>query len=223
MNKPLLSIRCGFLLLLLIGLLLSGCTVGKFDVDYPRTWAQRLTTEEQTCPNISGTYVNKGERRITNGGDCYNECGSLISELTTGSDLISIFKITTHLTSESPDHTIEIQQFANQEISITEWWGNGQERSRISTFQLTQEKGDYQCETGELILKTRVHTMILIIGNAIGTESRVFSKATDGSLVMKRFTKVGGHVLVFPEAYGVGEWVRWNKVEAIESDEQLFR
>lgn len=218
--RPPLDARGGLLVIWSCMLLLAGCTIGKFDVDYPQVWAPPEPTVAQTCPDISGLYVNKGERRISQtGGDCYNECGSLISELSAGSDLQS-FNFTIRHSSETADHVIEIRKTVDDILDVTEWRGNGDERKALSQFQLTRANEDFQCDTGELALKTRVHTMILLIGNAIGTESRVFSKAADGSLVMKRFTKVGGHVFIFPSAFGMGEWVRWLPAEATKPAEQ---
>jgi len=34
---------------------------------------------------------------------------------------------------------------------------------------------------------------------------------------MKRLTRAGGHVLVFPEAYAVGEWIRWQPAAAMHA------
>jgi hypothetical protein len=206
-----LDARGGLLLLLFLEVLLAGCTVGKFDVNYPEVWASRAKEVMGQCPDLVGFYLNKGERRLSSGGsDCYSNCGALISELKDGNKILSWTNVGDK--ERIKDRIIEIQQTTDLVVDVTEWKETEGERKVMSQFQLSAEAEDFQCKDGELWLKTRVHSVIFLVSNVLVTETRVFNKAEDGSLVMKRFTKAGGHNFVFPEAYGVGEWVRWPAV-----------
>lgn len=204
--------RGGLFLLLLFTFLLFGCTIGKFDVSYPERWAPRAASVTGQCPDIAGFYLNKGERHLSKAGsDCYSNCGALISELRDGNKFISWTNVGDK--ERIKDRTIEIKQLTDLIVDVTEWKELDGAREVMSQFQLRVENGDFKCEDGELRLKTRIHTIMFLVGNAIVSDTRGFSKSEDGALVMKRFTKAGGHAFVFPEAYGVGEWVRWSAVE----------
>lgn len=212
--KHAISTMCLFASIL-CSLLLTGCHVGKWDVNYPDAWAPRVENLAGQCSTISGYYLNQGERRLsTAGSDCYNNCGALISELKDRNKVLSF----TNLTDKEriKERVIEIGQPTNQLLDVTEWKDIDGEFKQMPHFQLDSGNGDFTCRNGELQLKSRVYATILLVGNAVTTESRVFSKAEDGALIMKRFTKTGGHAFIFPEAFGVGEWVRWPAVEGVQ-------
>lgn len=194
---------------LLAAVAASGCHVGTWDVQYPGDWPARDLASQGSCPQIAGLYEDKGERRMSEqGGECFNVCDSLISQFTSGSDFE---KLGGELQTES-GRLVEIQQAAKDALQVTELQEGAGGPQVLSTLQLAAAKGDFACEGGELRLRTRVHTLVLGIANGVEAESRTFSRASDGSLVMKRFSRFGGHNVVFPEAYAVGEWVRWPAV-----------
>ena len=209
-----LSLRSLSTIILLSSLLLEGCHIGNWDVKYPADWATPENVAEHACPTVAGVYVNEGERRLSAAGaDCYNDCGSLISELIDEGGIMNLWK-----KSMPPlERTIEIRQPTNETLVITEWQSVNAKRESRTEVTLSVVNGDFECESGELRLKMRTHFVILLIGNAIVTESRVFYRLADGSLVMKRLTRAGGHVLVFPEAYAVGEWIRWQPAAAMHA------
>ncbi len=212
-HRQTLDVKNGLIFLLAFVFLVPGCTIGTFDVNYPETWVSRVEGVTGRCPNVAGEYVNSGERRISAAGsDCYSNCGALISELRDGSKVISWANVGDK--ERIKDRVIEIRQPTNLLVDVIEWKEVDGVRNEMSRFQLSAENGDFQCEEGALWLKTRVHTLIFLISNVIATETRAFNKSKDGALVMKRFTKASGHNLVFPEAYGVGEWVRWPAVDS---------
>ena len=211
-HRPPLDTRGGFILLLFFALLLPGCTIGTYDVNYPGIWEPRAGRMTGQCPDIEGFYLNKGVRILSKvGSDCRSNCGALVSELTDGGKVISWANVGDK--ERIKDRIVEIKQPTDLVLDVTEWKEIDDEHKVLSQFQLSAENGDFQCRDGELWLKTRVHTDIFFVSNGVATETRVFKKTEDEALVMKRFTKGGGHNFVFPMAYGVGEWVRWPAAE----------
>lgn len=219
LHTLILNTRCGFIILLISLFFVVGCHVGKWDVNYPDTWSPQVENLMGECPLIAGRYLNQGERRLSSAGaDCYSNCGALISELKDGNKVLSYNNLADK--ERIKDRIIELRQPTDKLLDVIEWKDVNGELKEMSQFQLSAENGDFFCEDGDFRLKNRVYATILLIGNAVTTESRVFNMAEDGALIMKRFTKTGGHAFIFPEAYGVGEWVRWPAVERLFVNEQ---
>lgn len=209
LHRPLLMFNRSLAIFLFSVGMLTAC-VSIRDTGYPDNWAPRRQGSTNQCPAMAGTYLNQGERVPKGGTDCFTACGGLIDELDVG----SMFRPFTPLRDKrAKERIIEILQPANSILDVVAWKDVDGERKEMARLHLSADHGDFHCENGEMRLAPRIHAATVILVDFVAPETRVFSKASDGALIMKRTTSLVGHVLVVPMVVSSGEWIRWPATE----------
>ena len=196
----------------LIGLVLAlgGCLYLHDDkTQYPEAWPQvrQAQTVVDSCPDISGTYENIGSSAALRSGrvcDYSTECAVLNFNLTGTGQMVR------RGSPPSPDplHRLVIAQPSRAKLTVQLTDEGGTPVGELS--ELTRD-ADFTCDAGLLLLKARTNSLVLLVANAVTTESRKFFLASDDSLILQGDLRTVGNRLVFPVDLGLEFWVRWER------------
>jgi hypothetical protein len=200
----------------LVSLLLASCISYTGTVPYPASWAPvRQGQAVGSCPKIDGVYWDRGQYQPTpyvSGRPCNDrtgECRSLIFNLL-GDARSTLFK------SETPRDWVARVQIEQPSPGIVEIIAEpGGKRQTLSTAN-----GDFTCDKNGLRLRDTTAATILLIGNVLSTESRIFNVADDGSLIVKAVWHNRGHATLFPLSITNELLVRWTRVDPEHSGSQ---
>lgn len=168
--------------ILCCSLFLSACS---FHNSYPANWAPLQLSSSIECPNIAGTYINKGE------GDNPKYEPELSWHLFRNS---APWKEATHISFEQND---------NKLLNITLW----NEEKRIFNKQLNNTSNEFICEEGLLKIKTREY---LNREGVLGTEWSVLGLVrSENYLVVKNESGAIGMMFIVPVAGSGTNWYRF--------------
>jgi len=191
----------------LMSLVLVSCISTTGTEPYPVGWSPiRHGEAGGTCPNINGVYHDRGVSEWSRSGrPCsreMGECTSLIFGLL--SDAQSALRIEAFKWRS----TVVQVQIEQPSPGVVEIIANPDGKRRT----LSIANGDFTCDGNGLRLSDKTAATIVLISNAISTESRTFNVANDGSLIMKSEWHNRGHHTLFPFSVTNEAWVRWTRV-----------
>ena len=200
----------------LMPLLLSSCIAMTGIEPYPVSWTPiRKSEAGSSCPNIVGVYKDLGEYQPTPSGSgrpCSfesGECRSLIFNLLGDADMA--IRIGTNKGQSTTLKQVRIEQPSPGVVEI-----NAPSGERRQTLSIAN--GDFTCDGNGLRLAEKTAFATILISNVIGTDSRIFNVAEDGSLIMKSEWHNRGHHTFFPFNVTNELWVRWARVDPENSD-----
>jgi len=191
----------------LMSLVLAACISTTGTKPYPVGWSPiRHGQADGSCPKIAGTYNDSGVfEQSASGRPCKREtgeCTSLIFGLLSGAQSalrLEAFKWRSTVVQ------VQIEQPSPGVVEII-----AKPDGKRQTLSIAN--GDFTCDGNGLRLSDKTAATIVLISNAISTESRIFNAANDGSLVMKSEWHNRGHHTLFPFSVTNEEWVRWIRV-----------
>jgi hypothetical protein len=201
----------------LVSLLLASCISYTGTVPYPASWAPvRQGQAVGSCPKIDGVYWDRGQYQPTpyvSGRPCdfkTGECTSLIFGLV--SDAQSAIRIG-GFNWRSTVQQVQIEQPSPGVVEIIAEPGGKRQT-------LSMANGDFTCDKNGLRLRDTTAATIVLISNALSTESRIFNVADDGSLIMKSVWHNRGNHTLFPFSVTNELLVRWTRVDPEHSGSQ---
>lgn len=174
---------------------------------YPAGWSPiRHGQAYGTCPTLDGVYLDRGEfEQSASGRPCKREtgeCTSLIFSLLSDAQpalRLEAFKWRSTVTQ------VQIEQPSPGVVAII---ANPDGKRQT----LSMANGDFTCDAHGLRLSDKTAATIVLISNAMSTESRTFNVANDGSLIMKSAWHNRGHHTFIPFSVTNEEWVRWTRL-----------
>ncbi len=167
-----------------LGLLaLAGCASVEKQ-DYPAQWPA-LAPAAAGCPPLGGTYVNRGEGRVSR---------TLSSWLIEGST-----------TAQAAVDHVRLDGPAQGQLTMRLLDGQG----RALAVRSWQEGSQYRCADGMLVVDRPQG--LAMVGMAMSMQTRL-APAVDGSLIVETRESGGGVVIVVPY---VGAYRYWSRFPAL--------
>jgi hypothetical protein len=161
---------------------------------YPEEWARLKKTEDNTCPNITGTFKDVGFSTFST-GSCKEGWPCRLSAHFFGGELGgSHVKI-----SQTNDSLLEIQLLRGDQV--------------LKGRFLSAEKNEFVCTPEGLKVTKFEHIYVMA-----GTNNSYLHRAEDGSLIARLVQAGAGGVVAFPIpaplpfAFYSGSWIRWIEV-----------
>jgi hypothetical protein len=170
----------------------SGCS---FREPYPDEWAG-LGEIAEGCPDIAGTYDNRGQLFNKAGEHSWHSCLS---------GYLGLSQVNPTATR------VEISQPDSDRIEITAW----ENENRLMQKNYSRETGDFKCEAGFVEFDRPegwfAESEILGLGYEWGDFR--FRRSTDGALIMEITSSGFGTVYLLPVAVTQGSWYRFEPIE----------
>jgi hypothetical protein len=180
-------------MLLLFFLFLISCASYQ---KYPSEWAELVLPEDEKCLDISGSYMNSGER-----GDKRN------------SAYLSILLGFEERTATSTH--VQIRQIDIDNLETSVW----NEKKLVSKKRYSKENKGYSCSSKGIeipIAKEKLEGE-KAAGGAGMKITLYLTKSIDGSLIVERKCSAGGYSLLYIPVVGSSyEWYRFKPIDIIK-------
>lgn len=155
---------------------------------YPSEWAELILPQDERCLDISGTYMNLGEK----------------------ADKQSTYLSTLFDFEETPSTMTKIQiiQLDNDKLEISAWY----EQKLVSKKAYSKRNKEYSCSSRgvEIPIGKGEKT----VGGAGESIIIYLAKSTDGALVIERKSSTGGYSLLYiPMVGSTSEWFRFKPID----------
>lgn len=168
-------------------LFLTGCVSMH---NYPAEWAQLNQSIVDSCPQISGTYRNRGERT------------------TPGQSYLAYQLFPNGGESSTRANSVDIQALDSNTLSIRVLSG----QNILKNVTLVRGKG-FSCEEGFLVISQGSYGVGEGGGLGVGRGTLFLALSKDGYLTVKEVSGVVGVVMIIPVAGFIRQWSRYAPTE----------